>query len=246
MYYLNRLLDMVLPPRCPFTGDIVDSQGTVSAAAWAELSFITAPFCHACGFPFEFAVPQGSAKNLCAGCLHDRPEFTKARAALVYNDASRDFILGFKHGDRIHAVVPMIPWLRNAGAELLTNADVVLPVPLHHWRMIRRRYNQAAVMAQAVAKDAGLTFAPDALIRKRATPTQGHLNAKERQKNVKHAFTVHPKRMGQVQGKKVVLVDDVYTTGATVRECARALLAAGAADVSVLTLARVVKAGRVD
>lgn len=246
MRTLNRLLDMVLPPRCPFTGEIVDLQGTISPAAWAELSFITAPFCHACGFPFEFAVPAGSSENLCAACLFDRPEFTKARAALVYNDASRDIILGFKHGDRVHAVVPMVPWLRNAGAELLGEADVIVPVPLHRWRLIRRRYNQAAVMGQFLAKSTGVGFVADGLIRNRATQSQGHMNAKERHKNVKKAFAVHPKRTGQIKGKKIILIDDVYTTGATVRECVRALLDGGAAEVSVLTLARVIKAGRID
>lgn len=246
MRYLNRLLDTFLPPRCPFTGDIVDSQGTVSPAAWAELSFITAPFCHSCGFPFEFALPAGGEEALCAACLHDRPEFTKARAALVYNDASRDLILGFKHGDRIHAVVPMVPWLKQAGAELLAQADMIVPVPLHRWRLIRRRYNQAAVMGQSLGKESGVTFLADGLIRRRSTPTQGHLNAKQRKKNVKHAFTPHPKRATQIKGKKIILIDDVYTTGATVRECVRALMNAGAAEVSVLTLARVVKAGRLD
>ena len=237
---------MILPPRCPFTGEIVDTQGTVSAQVWGGLSFITDPFCYACGFPFEFAVPKGSSENLCAGCLVDRPEFHKARAALVYNDASRDFILGFKHGDQTQAVVAMAPWLRNAGAELWKKTDIIVPVPLHRWRLLRRRYNQAALMGHAIAKESGKKFVPDGMIRTRATQTQGHLNASARKKNVKSAFGIHPKRMGHIRGKNVLLIDDVYTTGSTVRECTKALLQAGAAEVSVLTLARVVKAGRFD
>jgi len=240
-----RLLDTVLPPRCAFTGEIVDSQGTVSPSAWAQLSFIGAPQCHACGFPFEFAVPVGSEEALCANCLFERPEFSRARAALVYNDASRDFILGFKHGDQIHSVVPMIPWMKQAGADILPGAEVIVPVPLHRWRLLRRRYNQAAIMGRALAKSTGKEFIADALLRTRSTPPQGHLKAKERARNVRSAFEIHPKRRGQIAGKNIILIDDVYTTGATVRECTKALKKAGAADVSVLTLARVVKAGRI-
>lgn len=242
MYSLSKLIDAVLPPRCPFTGEIVDSAGTISPSAWAALSFIAAPYCDACGFPFEFAVPKGGGETLCAACLSDRPAYKHARAALVYNDASRDFILGFKHGDQIHSVVAMVPWLKQAGADLLADADVIIPVPLHRWRLLRRRYNQAAVIGRALAKACGKTFLPDALTRTRATPTQGHLKARERAQNVKRAFAVHPKR--NLAGKKVLLVDDVYTTGATINECVKVLLKAGVAGVSVLTLARVVKPGR--
>ncbi len=243
MYSLSKLIDVVLPPRCPFTGEIVDSAGTVSPSAWAALSFIAAPYCDACGFPFEFAVPKGSGETLCAACLSDRPPYKHARAALVYNDASRDFILGFKHGDQIHSVVAMVPWLKQAGADILADADIIVPVPLHRWRLLRRRYNQAAIIGRAIAKECGKNFVPDALTRTRATPAQGHLKAKERAQNVKRAFALHPAR--SVSGKKIVLVDDVYTTGATVNECVKVLLRAGAAEVSILTLARVVKPGRV-
>lgn len=238
MSYLIKLIDTILPPRCAFTGEIVDSQGVISPKAWGDLSFIAAPYCKACGFPFEFAAANDA---LCAACLTDAPEFSAARAALVYNDASRDFILGFKHGDQTQSVVTMVPWMKAAGADILTGADVIVPVPLHRWRLLRRRYNQAALIGQAVAKDMKIVFCADALIRTRATETQGHLNANERKKNVKSAFELHPKRGVVVTGKKIVLVDDVYTTGATVSECAKALLKAGAADVSVLTLARVVR-----
>lgn len=239
------LLNSVLPPRCPFTGDVVDSAGTVSPAAWSELSFLSEPCCAACGFPFEFAMPSGAGDSLCAACLADRPEFSRARAALAYTDASRDLILGFKHGDRLESVTVMIPWLRQAGASLLDDADIIVPVPLHRWRLLARRYNQAAIIGAALARDRALAFCADALMRTRATPTQGHLNANERQKNVRRAFAAHPNRKTRISGQRVLLIDDVYTTGATVRECTKALLDGGAKDVSVLTLARVVRAARV-
>lgn len=240
-----KLIDFVLPPRCPFTGESVDSQGTVSPKAWAGLSFITSPMCHACGFPFEFSVPAGSGETLCAACLGERPEFSAARAALVYNDISRDFILKFKHGDQIQAVVAMVPWLRAAGADFWGKADAIMPVPLHRWRLLRRRYNQAGIMAQVMANDRKLAYLPDTLIRTRPTQTQGHLSASERTKNVKKAFAVPEKKTMNVRGKKIILMDDVYTTGATVRECTKALFKAGAAEVYILSLVRVVRAVRI-
>lgn len=221
----------------------------VAAEAWTKLSFISHPNCHNCGLPFDFA-PSGSLSGgedmRCASCLVDPPEFSKARAAIVYDDASRDFILAFKHGDRTEHVVTMLPWLKTAGADLWADTDLIVPVPLHRWRLWRRRYNQAALMGRAVANMNGKAFMVDALDRTRPTPSQGHLKADERRKNVKSAFSVHPKRRSALQGKNVLLIDDVYTTGSTVRECARVLREAGAKDVFVLTLARVVRASRFD
>jgi ComF family protein len=244
MKYLLAIIDIILPSRCILTGEQVDFQGTVSPKAWADLSFITAPFCHACGFPFDFEVTRAE-EALCAACLKDRPPFESARSALIYNDASRDFILAFKHGDRTHAVVTMAPWLKMAGAEFWEQEDVVImPVPLHRWRLLRRRYNQAALMAKILGKVTGKKVLLDVLRRVRATPTQGHLKANERAQNVKKAFAVLENRYHLIQGKSIVLVDDVYTTGSTVKECTQALLEAGASKVFVLTLARVVKPQR--
>jgi ComF family protein len=243
MNWLNPWIDVVLPPRCPVTGEIVDAQGMLAPAAWAELSFISRPYCKCCGFPFEFAVPAGSGDNLCAACLVERPPYDSARAALVYNDASRDFILKFKHGDQTHNAVAMTPWLRTAGQDFWGRADVIMPVPLHRFRLLRRRYNQAALMAQRMAKEMGVIYLPDSLVRTRATPTQGHLKARARADNVRRAFAVPDKKSKTVMGKNIILMDDVYTTGSTVKECAIALKEAGAATVYILCLARVVRAG---
>jgi ComF family protein len=243
MKYLLALIDIILPPRCVLTGEKVDHQGTVSPKAWSELSFIANPLCHVCGFPFDFET-DGKSEALCAACLKEAPPYSFARSALVYDDASRDFVLAFKHGDQTHAVVTMIPWLKMAGAEFLGQADVIMPVPLHRWRLLRRRYNQAAIMAQFLGKEAGIKVALDSLRRHRATPTQGHLKANERARNVKSAFSINPKKQDSVRGKKIVLIDDVFTTGSTVKECTQVLLDAGASHVYVLTLARVVKPQR--
>jgi ComF family protein len=232
------VVDTVLPPRCVLSGEIVDRQGMLAPQIWTELSFMSAPLCACCGLPFEFEVEKGS---LCGACLEDRPEYETARAALRYDDLSRRLILGFKHGDQMQAVVAFMPWLKAAGAEMLKEADFLVPVPLHRWRLFRRRYNQAAVLAHYLAKDTGLPVMMDAMMRVRATPPQGHLSAKDRYKNVQRAFAVNSARASAIKGKTIILMDDVYTTGATVRECTKALLKAGAAKVHVLCVARVVK-----
>ncbi len=235
---VNQALDAVLPPRCIMTGEIVPAQGMLAPKAWADLDFIADPFCVACGFPFDFTVEK---ETLCGTCLADTPPFETARAALKYNDASRSVILGFKHGDKTHAVTAFMPWLKRVGTDMIAQADYLVPVPLHRRRLIGRRYNQAAIIAFALGKETHVTVAPDMLVRTRHTPSQGHLKAKERFNNVKKAFSFNSKY--QVKDKTIILIDDVYTTGATVQECAKALLNAGAAKVHVLTLARVVKAG---
>lgn len=237
---VHQAVDTVLPPRCIITGDPVERQGMIAAGAWAELDFIAPPFCDCCGFPFEFEAGGGS---LCGTCLVERPPYETARAALKYNDSSRDLILGFKHADKLHSVLAFTPWLKRAGEEMLKDADYLVPVPLHRWRLIARRYNQSALIAQALARETKIPCLLEALTRTRDTPSQGHLNAKERFKNVKRAFALNPKIKEQIKDKTIVLVDDVYTTGATVTECAEALLKGRAGKVHVLTLARVARPG---
>lgn len=231
-------VDTVLPPRCVVTGEIVDKQGMIAPEAWGQLDFIADPICEQCGFPFDFEVEKGS---LCASCLDYPPPFEAARSALKYDDVSRDMILGFKHADQTHNVRAFIPWLEKAGAESLQDADILMPVPLHHWRLIKRRYNQAAIIANALSKETKIPVIVDGLKRIRATASQGHLSSGERYKNVKRAFAVNPN--ANVKDKTIILIDDVYTTGSTVKECTKVLLKAGAKSVHILTLARVVREG---
>lgn len=235
-----RAVDFVLPPRCPASGEIVDAPGMISPAAWDRLRFIADPLCACCGLPFGFDGGAG-VDALCLACLKERPLFDSARAAVAYDDGSRELILRFKHGDQTHTVQSFIPWLRRAGRDMLAQADALVPVPLHRGRLLKRRYNQAALIAAALAREVGRPWLPDTLRRTRATEIQGRMNARARLKNVRRAFAVPPQRYTDVAGRRIVLVDDVYTTGATVAECARALRVAGAASVHVLTVARVVR-----
>ncbi len=240
--FLGRLLEWVLPARCPLTGDSVERQGMISPLAWATLRFVANPCCFACGMPLAVSGEVAAEMHLkCADCLTDPPPFAQARSSLVYDDASRKLILGFKHADQTYAVKTFVPWLMRAGAEFWPAEPLLVPVPLHRWRLLRRRYNQAALLAQGLARETKQDCVPDLLLRTRATPTQGHLKAKDRAQNVRRAFSINDHHAEKVKGRTIVLIDDVLTTGATVRECADVLLKAGAASVNVLTIARAVK-----
>lgn len=249
------LLDSLLPPRCLSCGEEVDRQGGLCPPCWGRLTFITPPCCQCCGLPFAVDLaplalpdpvssPGDETGLLCGGCTAKAPAYGRARAALVYDDGSRPLLLAFKHADRDHAASSFGPWMVRAGQTVLEKADLLIPVPLHRWRLFRRRYNQAALLARSVGQLAGIPAVPDLLLRKRATPTQGGLGRDARQRNVRGAFTVRRGGGARLQGRHVVLVDDVQTTGATIEECARVLLQAGAASVDILTLARVIMSVR--
>ena len=230
-------VNIILPPRCPLSGDIVDAQGMISPEGWGGLEFITDPLCNHCGIPLDYDVGE---VGKCMSCLDNPPEFNSARAAFRYNDISRNLILGFKHGDKTHIVRSFAPWLAQAGKGMLANADYLLPVPLHHLRLVSRRYNQAALIAESLSKHVGIAHLPMAIKRVRSTPSQGHLSTKDRLENVSKAFDVPIKYRGRLKGKSIILIDDVYTTGATAHECTKILRKYGAAQVHILTLARVI------
>jgi ComF family protein len=231
-------LDWLLPPQCLSCRAPVDRQGQVCAECWRGLSFIDGLMCAACGIPFEFELGEDA---LCGGCLRERPVFTAARAVTRYDDRSRGLVLAFKYADRTAAAPSFGAWMARAGAEMLDAADALVPVPLHRFRLFTRRYNQAALLAHAIARRRAIAVAPDLLVRNRATPSQGGLNPAARAANVRGAIAVRGGRAASVADRRLVVVDDVMTTGATVSACARVLLRAGATAVDVLTLARVVR-----
>jgi ComF family protein len=238
----GRLLDLVLPRRCIACGKGLAAgaqAGALCAGCWSAIDFLSPPLCERCGFPFEFELEAGAAA-LCVACRTAPPVFDRARAVMAYDAGSRAMLLAFKHADRTDLAPAFGRWLARAGGDLLAEADVVAPVPLHWTRLFARRYNQAALLAQAAARQAGRPFHPEILVRRRRTAPQSAGRA-ARARNVAGAFLVPPGRRPQVEGRRILLVDDVRTTGATLEACARALKAAGASGVDVLTLALVVR-----
>lgn len=228
------LLDLLLPPS-DLDGEAALSGG-LAASAFAKVTFLDDPVCDGCGLAMPYAE---AALERCPACQARPRTFARARAACVYDEHSRDLILKLKHADRSELAGLFARWLSRAAVDLLDEADAVVPVPIHRARLLRRRYNQAAEIARPLARAAGLAYLPDALARKRDTASQGGKSASGRKRNVAAAFAVPETRRGQVAGRRIVLVDDVLTTGATAEGCARALLAAGAAQVTLSVVARV-------
>jgi ComF family protein len=232
------IIDLVLPPRCPGCRAIVDGDGRFCLSCWRELEFITAPLCARCGTPFDHDRGAGTE---CGACLAAPPRYASARAALVYGGPARAALLALKHGDRQHLARVMAPHMLRAAGPLLGPDTLLVPVPLHRWRLWRRGFNQAALLAQALARLSGAPLAIDAIVRVRPTETSRGLGRRARAANVRGAMRV-PER-NRVAGRRVLLIDDVMTTGATAEACARVLRRAGATEVHVLTWARVVRAG---
>jgi ComF family protein len=232
------VVDGVLPPRCLACGTIVDEPDALCSSCWAGMRFFAPPWCAVCGLPFPH--PMGE-EAVCADCARQKPSWDRARAVMRYDKHSRHLVLALKHGDRTHVARALGRWMGRAGAELLEGADMIMPVPLHWTRLFTRRYNQAGLLAHAVRAAGGPPVMADWLVRRRRTPSQGRLGPVARVRNVRGAFAV--RRGCDVKGKRIVLVDDVLTTGATVEECARVLRRGGAASIGVLTLSRAVRAG---
>lgn len=233
------LLDAVLPPRCPACGLIVARQGDMCGACWSGLRFIAQPRCDRCAIPVPQA-PPGTV--LCPACITEPPAFDRARAALRYDGPARAMILAMKHRGRMQATGAFGTWMAACAGDLLAEADALVPVPLHRWRLVKRGFNQSALLARVVGRRADVPVLLDALVRARATRSQQGLSAAQRADNITAAaFAVPARRGAAVAGRKLVLVDDVLTTGTTLSACARTLKRAGAATVDVLVLARVAR-----
>lgn len=233
-------LDVALPTLCVACREPVAGDG-VCAACWARLSFIAPPYCERLGIPFVYDPGPGL---LSMEAIAAPPSYRRARAALRYDDAAKPLVHGLKYQDRTDLAPTMGRWMARAGQELLAGADLLVPVPLHWRRGFSRRFNQSGALAAAVSRISGVPMAPLALARLKPTRQQVGLSRSDRAKNVQGAFKVLPGQKPAVAGRRIVLVDDVLTSGATVESCARALLRAGAADVDVLVFARVVDSFR--
>lgn len=227
-------LNIVMPGRCLQCGRIVYGKSALCATCFSKIYFLARQGCPRCGRPYDLPEDEGM---VCPVCLTKPPVFHTLRSAFIYNKFSRELILPFKHADR----TDMTPFLGNlmyqAGHDMLEKADLIIAVPLHPRKLMKRKYNQAALLAHYLAKKAKKHYLANTLQRIINTKTQGHDNAEQRKQNVKGAFYV--KNPKQIAGKRIVMIDDVYTTGATLNECAKVLYKAGAQNVDCLTIARV-------
>jgi ComF family protein len=234
-------LDAALPPLCPSCGDAVGGGSGLCANCWSKLSPIARPFCERLGVPFAYDPGPGI---LSMQAIADPPAYARARAAVRYDEIARALVHALKYSDRLDLAPVMGRWMARAGSELFGQADVIVPVPLHWRRLWARRFNQSAELAKVVAGIAGLPVVHGVLNRVKPTPQQVGLSKSERAANVQGAFKVSADGKEDVAGRRVILVDDVLTSGATVDACARALLRGTAAEVSVLVFARVVEAAQ--
>jgi ComF family protein len=233
---LDRLAGVVYPKSCLSCRVLVQCEGALCAECLRRVRFIEHPLCPVLGIPFAHGVDVGMVSP---AAIADPPAFVAARSVTLYDEVARGMVHRLKYNDRADLALPMARWMLRASDGLLERADIVIPVPLHRGRLFSRRYNQSAELARAVARIAGKAYSPTILLRHRATVQQVGLGQKARETNVRGAFMVPAKAQERLSGKRVLLVDDVYTTGATVNAASRALRRGGAAEVYVLTFARV-------
>jgi len=230
------ILDFALPPRCAGCGAVTEAPHRFCLACWSALTFLGEPCCARCALPFEYG--EG-AEIVCGHCLAEPPVYDRLRAAVAYGEIARTVALKLKYGGRPGVAETMARFMeRHLDASA---APILAPVPLHRWRIWRRGYNQAALIAGAIARRAGLEARLDLIERVKATPVLRGMNKRERREAVRGAFRINPKRRAGIEGRTIILVDDVYTSGATASACARILRRAGASRVEVLCWARVIR-----
>lgn len=236
---LQTAVSLIYPPRCLGCGGLVDADFGLCGTCWRDTGFIGGTVCDACGVP----LPGGGdlASPHCDACLATPRPWVQGRAALIYRDIGRRLVLALKHGDRQEIARPAARWLAQAAQDILPEEALIAPVPLHWLRLLKRRYNQSALLAKALAGQTGHSWCPDLLQRTRHTPSLDGLSRAERFSVLQEAIRVHPRRRHRIMRRPVILVDDVFTSGATLTACTDACIAAGSGPVFVLALARVAK-----
>jgi ComF family protein len=236
---LRLALDYALPPRCPACGAVTPDPHRFCLGCWQSLTFLGDPCCGCCGLPFDYDGTASGGAALCGRCLADPPRFDRLRAAVGYGEVARRVALKLKYSGQPGVAETLATLMAR---HLYGEDDALLvPVPLHRWRIWKRGYNQSALIAAALSRRTGIALAPDLLQRIKATPPLRGLGRRERAKTVRGAFRVPAAAKDKVRGRRLILVDDVYTSGATAAACAKTLKRAGAARVDVLCWARVLR-----
>ena len=235
----KKLLTAILPPRCINCGAVVLDDDGLCETCFNEVNFISTPHCKKCGVPFIDLTD--SKQTLCGQCIKDNNKpFRMSRASLVYDDVSKPLILSFKFMDKTENAKVFAKWLKNSAHDILhEGVDLIVPVPLHYSRLLKRRYNQSALLAKELSKLTGVRVDYTSVVRHKKTKPQVEFSGRARVKNVHNAFSI--KKIEKIKGQRVLLLDDVMTTGSTLKECAKVLLKAGAKSVDTLTVARVVR-----
>lgn len=236
--FLLKIINLILPPRCKKCGKVILDDNGLCEDCFQEISFITTPYCARCGIPFA-EVPKGKKNLICGNCAKDKhPVFQMNRAAVHYDEASKPLVVSLKFLDKTDNAALLAKWMSLAGKDIFTQGvDVIIPIPLHFTRLIKRRYNQAALLAKELHKITSIPVDYMSVIRHRSTKPQIEFLGHARIKNVKDAFSVkHPE---SIKGKRILLIDDVMTTGSTLKECALVIRKSGALSVATLTVARV-------
>jgi ComF family protein len=235
------LIDFIAPPKCLICRETVLEPASLCLSCWANLKHIDAPICNVLGTPFAYDQGEGAVSP---AALADPPNWDRARAAVAYDEASRAIVHALKYRDTMEAGLLMARLMARAGRQIVQEADVIIPVPLHRFRLWGRRFNQAAFLSQQLSRAFSKPFRSDVLVRSKASPSQVGLSFDERRKNVAKVFHVTPEGAGHLAGRRILLVDDVLTTGATAGSCAAVLKKAGAVQVDVLTFALVLEPKR--
>lgn len=234
---LQSALKLIYPSQCLTCGAAVEDDLSLCGECWREAHFIQGLACQTCGVPLP---GEDSYEIQCDDCIAIARPWHRGRAALMYRGKGRELVLRLKHGDRTDLAKPAALWMARVAPEVDPDA-VVVPVPLHWLRLLKRRYNQSALLAKVVAKELGLKYLPDPLHRPRATEVMDGKTRDARFASLEGMIVPHPKRGAALKGRSVLLIDDVMTSGATLAACTEACVSAGARQVDVLVLARVAK-----